>query len=81
LGDRLGQVEQQVVTFDEALGELRATTLRFQTFLDGLRGLLEGSSVPAPSTATPAFAPVPSATPVPRPKVTVIPLTTPTPTP
>lgn len=78
LGAQLGEVTERVGALSEQVEVIRQATLRFEAFLEGLRGLLR--EVEGPPTPTPwptALRPIPN-TPTPF-AVTVVPPATPTP--
>jgi competence ComEA-like helix-hairpin-helix protein len=91
LEEQVGEVTWHMEALDEQLagltteiGVLRQATVRFDTFLTGLRTLLDEAEGPAAETVPPRRqtpTPTPWETPTPKSMVTVIPLTSPTPTP
>jgi competence ComEA-like helix-hairpin-helix protein len=79
LGNRMDDFEQQLASLSQEIEAIYLATERFDTFLDGLRDLLETTGS-AGQGASP-LGPNPEQTPTLRPMVTVIPLATPTPSP
>jgi competence ComEA-like helix-hairpin-helix protein len=76
LSDRVGAAEDQLVTLGKDLQAVQKAAQRFDTFLTGLRGLLEESLGPAVATPPRPKPATPTPTPV---ELTITPLPTPTP--
>lgn len=79
LGNRMDEFEGQLAGLNQEIEAIYLATQRFDSFLDGLRELLE-TAEGAGQGASP-LGPNPEQTPTLRPMVTVIPLATPTPSP
>jgi competence ComEA-like helix-hairpin-helix protein len=79
LGNRLDDLDEQLTSLNQEIEAIYLATERFDTFLDGLRELLETTGGAGQGVSP--LGPNPEQTPTLRPMVTVIPLATPAPSP